>query len=186
MLKNKGVKTLEFNSENKKMKPKIIARFNLPYHTTEGRAYVHEYGLDSFKYEKDKAIKGAENHLLDVYNNLDSRIIGNKEKKLSFIIAILWGNNGERMIDFFGYEFVYPEQWPGNPEKYSWITRNGILVPETKDQSSHPYVKQIGCEDGSIILGKEAEYRRTTNSLFEYAHYPMPIQGLDLIEKELK
>ena len=80
----------------------------------------------------------------------------------SYIIAILWGNEGVQMADFFGYSGI--EQWPGNPEVSCWVMK-GI-----KNNSAYTLNRgiDITCGDGTIILGYEEEYRRQTNSLTDF------------------
>ncbi|HLD39217.1 MAG TPA: hypothetical protein VJB05_02815 [archaeon] len=72
---------------------------------------------------------------------------------------MLWGDNGDRVAEVFGYGHVDKKDWPSNPEIYNWVFRNGIHQPKKR---------QISCGDTLIVLGKEESVRRRTSSLGEY------------------
>ena len=52
------------------------------------------------------------------------------DPRIEHFIGILWTNGkgtGGRMIDLFG--FTQEKNWPGNPEVYNWVFRNGGYIP---------------------------------------------------------
>lgn len=123
------------------------------------RAYVHRFGLEeSFGNDWWNAI----NHLSEIYNPLMDRIRRSKNSLISYVIAITWGNNGNKMVDFFGLTRI-EKDWSANPEIVSWVTKDGILVPEI-----YPGIKAISCGDGIKILAKELISREKTRDLAEY------------------
>lgn len=86
------------------------------------------------------------------------------------------------MIDFFGYRLE--EDWKSNPSVYSWVTRNGVIVPSKRDS-----VNEVTCAKGLRVLGAEETHRLTTSGLDQYLTTPPEIPGLvnchpldDLIE----
>ena len=87
------------------------------------RAYFYEDGL----LETFGSVKGAADYLIhDVFN---------KHYRLTqpahFMIAAVWGAAGKKVAELFGYGDI--NQWPGNPEVYSWIFENGIYQPRKRN-----------------------------------------------------
>lgn len=182
------------------MKPNIMARANIPYKNPSGRIYFHSAGMESFENvkispdvrnlfdtEKYPLIAKAYTHLREVYESLIFKGIpirrnDDKKDKFDYLIAIAWGNNGEKIIDFIGYWGLRKEgfikNWPTNPEIYTWITKNGVIVSDK--ENPFPGVKNIFCGDGAIILGEEEKYRRACKNEWEYSKNPPKINGLEL------
>jgi len=77
------------------------------------------------------------------------------------------------MIDFFGFRGgISPME---NPEIYSFVTREGVLVPQKNGLSA------IGCGDGLIVLAAEERYRRRV-SFDDYEAIPPKIPGVKFRE----
>ncbi len=79
-----------------------------------------------------------------------------------FAIAAAWGYMDDhapvKAMDIFSYKFDKP--WDiCNPDVDGWVFKNGIYKPEDRE---------VTCETTTIILGKEAEWRRMTKSLEQY------------------
>jgi len=142
----------------------IITRFKSLSKNFPGRVYIHP---SNFK-KTYTCIKGAIQHYRDVVQS--NELTPALDRKLDFTNSIMWATEkGDKMIDFFGYSGVKP--WPGNPDIFSWVTKNGLIVP------SHPdNINEITCEQGSIILGNiEAPYRRDVTNLEQYLKFaPLP------------
>lgn len=86
----------------------------------------------------------------------------------------MWGNShNEKMIDFFGIspkKFLY-YNWNENPDIFSWVTKNGIILPAQQ-------IFEITCGKGLIIMSEEEKYRRRV-SPDEYDSIPPKIEGLE-------
>ena len=79
-----------------------------------------------------------------------------------YAIGIAWGykeaGKPVKAMDIFSYKFDGP--WNRcNPDVEGWVFKNGKYNPNDRE---------VTCETGTIILGKEAELRRQTKSLKEY------------------
>src|SRR3989344_1560216 len=118
----------------------LVARINLPEHLPRVRAYVHGFGLDS---AYNHSFDFAKSHLLEVLENSKAG------KNFDFMLAILWGTDSSKKIDFFGYSGL-SEEWKSNPGVESWVTKDGLTVP-----AKYGTNLQITCGDGLIILGEE-------------------------------
>ena len=118
-----------------------------------GRAYI----FPSSREETGEAIK----NLGYVLRAEDFREKTGIAKSLDYTNAILWSDsNGDKMIDFFGYT-LENKDWDSNPSVFSWVTKNGIIVPEGQ-------VSEVSCEKGIIVMGFEGIHRLSTRSLDEY------------------
>lgn len=84
-----------------------------------------------------------------------------------FLIAALYGDHGDKIAEVFGYSGTDP--WPGNPDVYSWVFRNGIYRPSER---------QIACADTMLVLGREEEARRRTPDLRTYLANPPDLGDL--------
>ena len=96
------------------------------------------------------------------------------------VLAFVWGDKtaGKRaaaMVDWFADEKT--ESWPGNPGCFSWLTRDGVVVPA--GQEIYTPGRQITCDDGKVILGFEALHRKGSPSLDHYTRCPPVIKGLE-------
>lgn len=172
--------------------PRIMARWNIPKGTPPGRVYFHESGIQSFSGEDYVAFVAHVAGVDDDFPMTDpetdpilraqryvSRLwrwgeLPTQTWKFQYLIGVLWGNKKrDKLLDFFGFKGI-SRKWPGNPEIYSFIMENGVLVAEPGN-----HIKAIGCGDGLIILGEEEKYRRRTKSPADFARHPQKIKGLD-------
>ncbi len=146
----------------------FIGRINLPDHKVPVRAYVHESGFQS-AYDSNPTTVGS--HLEKLLNGS----LWYRLDPFTFVLAELWGEDKDKMIDFFGVKCT-DAHWPGNPIYSSWITKNGVLVPQSRSPSKY----EVTCGDGIILVGQEEAYRRTTRDLRDFANRPPTIPGLKL------
>jgi len=176
------------------METGIIGRLNLTTQNPRGRLYVHTYGLGSFaNIDPDPKFTG----ISDETGSLVSKAFSYgeqlykhacsiaTEKCFEFMMGIVWGEHGNRMVDFFAWSGLNPLKkpgnWPGNPEIYSFVLRNGVLVPEGEDFS----IKQIGCGDGIILVGEEEKYRRSCTNLDDFTSNPPQLDEFGDLEYDL-
>lgn len=140
---------------------KFVARLNFSIEVPRIRSYVHEAGISEAYGSKDPVLE-ARNHLLEILER-------NREKLrvFNYVLAAIWGDNGTKFIDFFGYNGI--NRWPGNPDVSAFVSRNGIYVPQT----------QTTCGDTLIVLGEEEKHRRTRSSLDDYMNNPPYIPNLN-------
>jgi hypothetical protein len=163
--------------------PEIIARFpgfsvkypKYPF-ITKGRVYFHKSGFyDAFfdpnKEDASSALDNGLDHVERVLRRDHTQAQISRRPGLfhdmDFFLAGVWGDNGDKMIDFFKYSGLNGE-WPGNPEMTSFVFRNGVYQPEERG---------VTCGDGLIILGTEERHRRTTSDLSEYLGSPPNLEG---------
>lgn len=117
-----------------------------------GRFYIHNTGSEVFGQNK---IVSARREFERVRNYL-----ANQEKHYPWMIGILSGDCGERVVDLFMYSGDYIiRDWPGNPEISYAQFRNGNPVEKPK---------RLTVEDALIVLGRETEHRRRSKNLEEY------------------
>ena len=135
----------------------FIGRICLPDNKPPVRAYVHKTGFDVY----GNSIPEAERHLKQVLKENREELNG-----LQYMLAAMWGYEGNKMIDMFGYNGI--TKWPGNPNIYAWVMENGVFVPVDK---MIPKLA-LTCEDTSILISKEAEHRRNRNSLADFISTP--------------
>lgn len=133
------------------------------------RAYFHEFGFEE-AYGSKSDLEYFTDHfykLIDKFSPScplkNSDILG----KGDYIIALFWGNNSDKIVDVFRYSDI--DEWPGNPNVESFILKNGIYQPDNHE---------ISCGDGTIIIGKEEQYRRKTKDLEDFLKFPPNITGL--------
>lgn len=112
------------------------------------KVYLHSNGMDLF----DNSIDFGREHV----NELIERNPG-VFSPADYVIAALWGENGKRVSECFGYGDM--GEWPGNPTVYSWVFENGVYKPEQR---------QISCGETLVVLGREETFRRTTRDLCDY------------------
>jgi hypothetical protein len=160
--------SLQKQTEDIAYMPRIRARFNAPDWFPPVRAYFHEAGLvQAFQTEAITPELNAINHLQDIF-----RYRKFETKDFKYCLAMVWGDNEDKMIDMIGVKDVptTPDKldWPGNPEMPIFIFRNGVYQPQEKNL----------CEDGMIVLGEDARYRRYCNNLQQYLENPPEIFGL--------
>ena len=132
------------------------------------RAYYHNSGFIAAFTDKVKEIHIAtKNHLIDTLKENKGLI-----ESGDYLLAMLWGDDGDKMIDIFKYSGV-KNNWKANPGVESLVMKNGIYSPD----------KEITCGDGMIVLGQEEEYRRTTWNLKDYMEHSPEIRGLSRVGK---
>lgn len=114
---------------------------------------MHDYGLEAFGFPKKEPRHVASAYLLGILEIESDEIL----KPVDYVIAFLWGNQGRRVAELFGFGGV--KDWPGNPEVYSWVFEDGVYKPEER---------QISCGDSLVVLGREEDQRRKTKSCDEW------------------
>ncbi|MBI2232733.1 MAG: hypothetical protein HYU56_02340 [Candidatus Aenigmarchaeota archaeon] len=133
------------------------------------RVYFHEAGyVDAFgrlpkketliHYHSDSGLS----HVLDIFAT-DRKIF----KLTDFLIAALWGDDGDIITEVFGYSGTDP--WPGNPEVRSWVFRDGIYQRRQRP---------IACGETLIVLGREEEARIKSPNLQHYMDNPPDVRDL--------
>ncbi len=131
------------------------------------RAYFHNGGLVEAFGEKETIEKAKEQLLDSLVKNIP--LIGDG----IYLIAAVWGENGNKMIDLFKYSHF--NGWPGNPTISAFVIKNGVYIPERKD---------ITCGDTLIVLGLEEKIRRRTVGVSHYINSPPPIEYVDIDLKQ--
>ena len=126
------------------------------------RGYVHSTGIEVY----DNYVKAAEAHFKQVLKEHRAEFL-----KFQYILAALWGNNGDRYMDMFGYSGI--TQWPGNPDMRAWVMQNGIFVQRNEIFSRAPST----CGDTVLFLGIEEDHRRHRKSLEDYISTPPPVHS---------
>jgi hypothetical protein len=163
----------------------FIARFNMPDYYVPVRAYLHGSGQEMWDPKENTAtvIRNAKKHLIKTFDSIRDDL-----SSFDYVLAILWGqsnpgcgsslSNGNKMIDCFGYSGVShnPHCWPGNPEVEGWVMNDGLLTIK-----NGIFPGGLTCEDSTILLGKEAEYRRKCHDFNDFAVNPPVIPGLEKI-----
>ena len=145
----------EFKRKNKNISPNFLG--SLKYISDELpplRAYFHNSGLVE-AFGAEKTVINAKKHLLE-------SLIANSSLSAdaSYLIAAVWGEEGNKMIDLFKYSKL--NGWPGNPTVSSFVIKNGVYAPERRD---------ITCGDTLIMLGLEEQLRRRTVNVIQYMSY---------------
>jgi hypothetical protein len=140
----------------------FIARISLPGALRPTRAYLYEPGFeDGFG-----SVKGARDYLAQVLD-VGSKING-VITPADYILAALWSDKDSKVAELFGYGGI--SDWPGNPEVYSWVFKDGIYLPGQR---------KIACGEATRILGTEEDYRITTKSLKEFMEKPPQLRELE-------
>ncbi|MFA5856704.1 MAG: hypothetical protein WC867_05065 [Candidatus Pacearchaeota archaeon] len=149
--------------------PKIIGVFNGANLKPPMRTYFHEFGFkDAFSDSNyPSEMRGVE-HLIETYEkNLNKGYGG----EMDYNLAILWGNDGNKMIDLFSF-IVDTDNWQSNPAVQSFTFKNGVYQPGNDF---------ITCGDGLIMLGFEEQERRSTQNITEYFKRVPKKTGLNYI-----
>lgn len=158
------------------MTDSILSRFPVGLGRTNGKVYLHRSSLDGSFAENSSEVEGySRKYLAGVLGSRGFREIINKYD-ISLFYSIIWGNQQDKMIDFFGDVSIPNSE---NVETKSWIVKNGILVPSSNDGVANPT-----CGEGRIIFGREEEHRRSVKNIITHLKiFPeIPILGL----KELR
>lgn len=122
------------------------------------KIYLHETGYAEIYGRKKEGI-------IDGIADVVTILISHKStiKPADYVLAALYGNKGERVVEMFGYGDV-ANNWKGNPTVYTWVFRNGVYMPEEHEAA---------CGDMMIAFGREEEHRRKQSCLGTYmATYP--------------
>ena len=151
---------------------KIITRFYFDGERLDGilfgRAYVFPMAFEAYG-DIQKAIR----HMNEVINSPELKEA--RKKMFSLTNAIMWaGKSNERMIDFFGIgpEHSLRYSWSENPDIYTWVTRNGVIVPGRD-------ISEVTCGQGLIVMAEEEKYRRMVSGFDEYLSRAPRIDGLE-------
>lgn len=131
----------------------FIARFRLPREHPPKKIYLHSSGADVYMGLFQTSAQGAIAHVTGALDQLPEL-----QGMFHYVIAIAWGDNGDKMVDCFGFSGI--RAWPGNPDVSTWVLKNGVYQQRTRITP-----KDTMCEDSIILLGREAELRRRSHSL---------------------
>jgi len=135
-----------------------------------GRAYIFP--------PYSKRVDEAMLHLEKTISNPIFGIQVNRVFKPDFTNAIMWSDDKDsQMIDFFGYSLEKGD-WKSNPSFYSWVTKDGMLVPSEG-------VQEVTCEKGMILMGVEGAYRLSTSGLSEYLQQAPELPGFKITGRDL-
>lgn len=119
------------------------------------RAHLHRAGMGAYGNSDGERRRNAVQYLGElVHTQGFNRIVA--ENRLEYAIAAMWGDDGKRIADLFGFKDV-KDKWPGNPDVMSWDFRDGVFTRGA-----------LTCGDTLIMLGGEERYRRTTPDLETY------------------
>ena len=141
--------------------PNFVARDNFPELNLRG--YVHGAGLDhAYGNDPDQALAHIE-WIYEDWNRFQE--IGHQ-----YAIALAWGFEKDKMVDFFLYGDLdvsnSPEKWKTvNPDKTTIVTLDDRMLTRFKN-----------CGDADILLGHEESYRRTTPNFRYFIENP-PLLG---------
>ena len=140
----------------------FYARLNFPAREPAVRAYLHEAGLRE-AYGNEDPMNEARTDLLEILDMGKIRTcFGEIDfSEYQFILAVLWGYNGDEIFDFCGMSDIGEDNWPGNADMSFWVLRNGVYVPDSES------LKKT-CGHGITAFGKEEEYRTNTQNLEIY------------------
>jgi len=92
--------------------------------------------------------------------------------RFSHILAAVWGDESDKVIDFFGYQGI--KNWPGNAGCVPWNVVNGsmnILIEHC-------------CEDAQLMVADEIRYRRSCKSLEDFMANPP--EGIVPVRKKIE
>lgn len=117
------------------------------------RVYVHSSGLEDV-FGQENPIERAKDYFLRTFQDAI------RGKSFDYLIACLWGDcsNGRKVpaTNLFGFTGI--NDWPGNPDVYSWAYR-GVIYSLGESPT---------CGDTLMLLGFEEFYRRMTMNLDQY------------------
>lgn len=142
----------------------IMTRFCINSGFFRGRVYIFPSNFQRVYGN----VKEAAKHINDVIRDESPSLEVARSKLFDITNAIMWGSDkGDKMIDFFGIgsDYSLRKNWNSNPDVFSWVTKNGIIVPSTR-------ISEITCGKGMIIMGEEERYRRTVSSDDYFLHPP--------------
>ena len=144
----------------------FLSRMSFPNRVTPIRVYIHNAGLK----KTFGTLDNAENYVMDQISTEKSELSG-LLYLYDFVISALWSNGKDKIMDIFGFSDV-KDNWPGNPDVINWLWYNGKnrFIKDARDIAT--------CGDTLIILGKEEEYRRTTESLDSFMRHPLNIGAI--------
>ena len=130
----------------------VYAQIKVPELPNPGRLYLHKAGLNLYGINPITA--GKEDF------KRARELLAGQGKNYPWVIGILWGDQEERVTDFFMYSGIDSDSdWGKNPEMSYAQFRSGVYVEK-------PEI--ITCGDGLIILGKEEEHRRKSIGIRDY------------------
>ena len=122
------------------------------------RAHLHKTGTTAYGENNERVKRHAINYLFEmIHSQRFNEIV--REDNLEYALAAMWGDNGTKVVDLFGFRGV-KDSWLRNPDVLSWDFRNGIFTRGA-----------ITCGDTLIMLGKEEDYRRRKNAGLETYMY---------------
>ena len=137
------------------------------------RIYVHQAGAEVWGRDlnavKTKFERDFDKHI-EKFPETENGV-----PNFDYMLAVLWGNQGARIIDGFGYkEFdaLEGDAWRNsNPEISIWNLQNGVFVPKTSIRGS-----SAACKDGIEVINGENKHIEHTNSLADFLTHPPELE----------
>lgn len=122
-------------------------RINLKKQSIPSRIYVHENGFEEYFKSGEKAMEYCKEILRP--ENIENAIEAIKPDKPKHAVGELWADDsGNKVLELMAYGDSW---WPGNPEKYSWVFKNGVYQPENRN---------VCCMEGFSLFFAEDVYRK--------------------------
>lgn len=152
---------------------RIVTR-DVLYTPVPVKLYVHATGLDLF------GTKKREEHA-KVYARtcVEHLCLDQQFTKNAYGVGIVWGDTAtsQHVLDLVVYTCVNRrgDEWrKENPSSSNYVVRNRIATLS----------RELSCEDGMILFGKEAELRRTTFCIETYlADVPHDLGKITRLDK---
>ena len=136
---------------------RIIAR-DVLYTPVPVKLFVHSNGLHLF------GDKISTNHARAYAHACVERLCERQEFKMNMYgVGIVWGDiqTNQRVLDLVTYSRfdTRGDGWKnGNPSSTTYVVRNQLVTLS----------RELSCEDGMIVFGKEAQLRRNSFSIEMY------------------
>jgi hypothetical protein len=142
------------------IEPEFVGRINLP--DKRVRAYMHVSGTAHHRGPFDN-MGTAKYHLEETLGRYAPQM-----REFDFVLAALWGREGNRMMDFIGLSDI-GSCWTRNADVGDWTTENGIVQPRQDLIAPNT----IACEDTWLkIFTPEMAYRKSTPDIETYSTVP--------------
>ena len=133
----------------------FVARFNGKGLVVPVRTYLHEAGYELWQ-NGNNSITNAKRYAQKIFKSDEFRLLA-KEEELDYAIAALWGDNGKKTADVFGYSGLREDWKFANPEVISLNCVDGTW------QSPARF-----CGDMDILRGDLEKWRRASTGDLDY------------------